>query len=489
MSRHPVSLPLALPPRPPGSTACHWIYAAIRDGIAAGQLEPGLRLPATRDLARQYAVSRGTAVAAFELLQAEGYVESAVGSGTRVTRTLRPPPPSAPRRAPARRLSRLGQRVVPFGQNLTPSFRAFRTNQPALDLFPADAWSRVASRRLRRATADLLLGCDPFGHLPLRSAISAYLGASRGVACDPARIAVVSGVQEALMLVAGLLLDPGDRAGLEDPGYPGARRVLETAGARLTSIAVDGEGAVVPTSRAAPRLVYLTPAHQFPLGVCMTLARRLQWLAWARRHGALLFEDDYDSEFRHSGRPVSALHGLDREDRVVFAGSFSKVLCPSLRLGYLVVPPDLVDPVAALMSVTVRHASLFNQAVMADFIGEGHFARHLRRLREVYSARHAALLDGASRRLDGRLEVVRVEAGLQTVGHLVGGGTAAALVRAAAARDVEVTALSRFVRETPTLEGVQLGFGAAAIPEIERGVEALARILDRGPRPGRRAGA
>jgi GntR family transcriptional regulator / MocR family aminotransferase len=486
MPRRPVTLPLVLPPRDDRTPAYQWLYGAIRGEIAAGQLGAGLRLPATRDLARQYGLSRGTVVAAFEMLQAEGYVQGRIGSGTRVTGALPPtgrlPRPGQAGEAPAaarRRLSSASRRIQPFHQHARASGRAFRANQPALDLFPVAAWTRVANRRLRRASADLLLGTEPLGYPPLRAAIADYLGASRGVACTPDRIAIVSGVQEALGVVASLLVNPGDTVCLEDPGYTGAHRVLSAAGARLIAVPIDGDGAVVPARRGSPRLAYLTPAHQFPLGVSMSLTRRAQWLEWARATAAVIVEDDYDSEFRYSGRPLSALQGLDRDGQVVLVGSLSKVLCPSIRVGYLVVPPDLVEPLAAWLSVTSRHVSTLTQAVLCDFIADGHFARHLRRMRDVYAERLGALLEGAARLLSGRLDVTAVDVGLQTVGYLKDGVTGESMARAAADHDVEVRPLARYARSVVVPEGLQLGFAAADVAEIGRGLRELARVLER----------
>jgi GntR family transcriptional regulator/MocR family aminotransferase len=264
---------------------------------------------------------------------------------------------------------------------------------------------------------------------------------------------------------------------MEDPGYIGAAAVFESFGAKVRGVAVDDEGMLVrEASLRGARLVYVTPAHQFPTGVTMSLSRRLQLLEWARESDALIFEDDYDSEYRYSGRPIPALHGLDRAGRVLLGGSFSKVLFPSLRLGYLLVPPDLVDRVEAVKSVTSRHAPLLDQAVLCDFIAEGHFGRHLRRMREIYGARLAVLLDSARRHLDGLLDVVDVEAGLQTFGWLRGiDGQSAA--KAAATRNVEVTPLAQYSRGPLRRDGLQLGFAAVDEQEIRRGARELAAAL------------
>jgi GntR family transcriptional regulator/MocR family aminotransferase len=453
----------------------------------SGRLEPGQRLPSTRDLARQFDLSRGTAVTAFEMLLAEGYLESEIGSGTQVSRAL--PGGHEPgletdgrARAPARRLSAAARRVTPFRPHGSASDRAFRANQPALDLFPTADWGRVAARTLRSASPSLLAGGDPLGHRSLRSAIAEYLTVSRGVACDANRVAVVSGMQEALAVIAMVLLDPGDTVCVEDPGYAGAARVMHALGARVRSVPIDDDGARVPPPRVRARLAYLTPAHQFPLAISMPMARRLEWLAWARASGAVLLEDDYDSEFRYAGHPVSALQGLDRDGVVVFAGSFSKVLCPSLRVGYLVLPGDLVDPVAAMLSVLTRHTSLLNQAVLARFMTEGHFARHLRRMRDVYAERHQALVDGSRRWLGGQLEVRAVNAGLQTVGLLAAELDGIDVAHRAAAHDVEVVPLARHARSPLDRDGLQIGFAAVPPAEIARGLQMLARVLGRRPR-------
>ncbi len=242
-----------------------------------------------------------------------------------------------------RHLSDYGRRVTPFPVLEARPSRAFRVNLPALDLFPATLWAQITARRLRRVSTNLLRGCDPLGYPPLRDAVAGYLSTSRGVKCAPEQVMIVSGVQEALDLVARLFLNPGDQVAMEDPGYVGAALVFEAARAKISAMPLDGEGMELrePGLRGA-RLVYVTPAHQFPLGITMSLPRRLALLDWARKSDALIFEDDYDGEYRYSGRPVPALQGLDRDGLVLFAGSFSKVLFPSLRLGYLVIPPDLV---------------------------------------------------------------------------------------------------------------------------------------------------
>jgi GntR family transcriptional regulator/MocR family aminotransferase len=478
---------LMLPARPPLLSPSRWLYEALRAQILEGGLRPGARVPATRDLARQYGLARGTIVNAFDQLKSEGYLEGSVGSGTHVSRILpddllqvpveHSPEPAAPRKP--RRFSDYARRAHPFSNfELRPS-RAFRPNLPAVDLFPVTLWAQVSARRLRRASAHLLVACDPMGYPPLRAAVADYLAASRGVKCLPGQVAVISGVQEALDLCARLFVNSGDRVCMENPGYPGASIAFNARGAKVYGIRVDNEGMQVPRANVrGVRLVYVTPGHQFPLGVTMSLARRLQLLEWAGKTGALILEDDYDGEYRYTGRPVPSLQGLDRHGLVLFTGSFSKVLFPSLRLGYLVVPPDLVDCVSATLSITSRHAPLLAQAVLCDFMTEGHFGRHLRRMREVYAERLSVLIEWAQRSLTGLLEISGVEAGLQTVGWLRSGLDSESVAAATARRGVEVTPLSRYTQGALERDGLQLGFAAVESKEIRRGIRELSIALE-----------
>jgi GntR family transcriptional regulator / MocR family aminotransferase len=495
MAKRTATFDLTLPIDVAETPAYRRLYDALRAEILDGRLAPGTRLPATRDLARQYELSRGTIINAFDLLKSEGYIEGSVGSGTYVSKILPdellqvtskrdrngvasdPVACHKPRRA-----SEYARRLESFPFDTHPP-RAFRANLPALDLFPMDLWTQLTTRRLRRVSTSLLQGCGPMGYRPLREAVAGYLVASRGVRAETRQIAIVSGVQEALDLAARILLDPGDRIAMENPGYIGAAMVFESMGAKISALPLDEEGMTLRASglRGA-RLVYVTPGHQFPLGITMSLARRLRLLEWAWQSGAIIFEDDYDSEYRYSGRPVPALQGLDRHGSVLFVGSFSKVLFPSLRLGYLVIPPDLLDRFAAAKSLTSRHAQLLDQAVLCDFIAEGHFGRHLRRMRSVYAERLSLLLTLAREKLAGLLEISDVEAGLQTVGWLRGGMDAESAARAASERDVDIVPINRYSRGRAVPEGLQLGFAAVDPREIERGVNELAKALQNADR-------
>jgi GntR family transcriptional regulator/MocR family aminotransferase len=489
MPKERSTLPLSLRGPETETPLYRWLYEELRSAILAGRLKPGARLPATRDLAQQYRLSRATLVAAFEQLKSEGYVEGRVGSGTYVSQVL---PEEllevgrSGREATARRrriaLSAYARRLEPFKGAEPRPVRAFRANRPALEAFPAGLWAQVAARRLRRASVHLLAGGEALGYRPLREAVADYLNTSRGVRCSPEQVLIISGVQEALDRAAHLLLDPGEPVWMEDPGYPGAAVVFRAVGAKVCPVPVDADGLNLEKGRrrwGRARLVYVTPAHQYPLGVTMSLRRRLELLEWARRTGTCVFEDDYDSEYRYSGRPVPALQGLDRAGVVLFAGSFSAVLFPSLRLGYLVVPTDLVDTFAAAESVSTHHPPLMEQAVLCDFIREGHFARHVRRMRELYTERRALLLDCARRRLAGLLEIPGVDAGMQTVGWLQRGIDAEQVAATSAKLGVEVVPLSRYALGRRRMNGVILGFAAVEPREIRRGVEQLAVALER----------
>jgi GntR family transcriptional regulator / MocR family aminotransferase len=488
MPKRATTFELALPPKTPATPAYRWLYAALRSSILEGRLHPGARLPATRDLAKQYQLSRGTIVNAVEQLKSEGYVQSRMGSGTYVSKILPDEllqvasdtnrPPLQKRQAP-RRISNYAKRVHLFPNYEPRPTRAFRPNLPALDLFPATLWAQVAARRLRKVSTNFLLGCDPLGYVPLRRAVADYLSTSRGVNCVADQVAIVSGAQEAFDLVARLFLNPGDRVCMENPGYTGAEAVFQSLGAKIWHVPLDDEGIKLrEITLRGVRLVYVTPGHQFPLGITMSLSRRLQLLESARTSGAIILEDDYDSEFRYAGRPVPALQGLDRHGLVLFTGSFSKVLFPSLRLGYLVLPSGLVDRVSATLSITRRHAPLMEQAVLCDFITAGHFGRHLRRMRQIYAERLNVLLHSARRNLTGLLEISGVEAGLQTVGWLQRDINAESAAAAAAKRNVEVTPLNIYSQGNAASTGLQLGFAAIDAKEIRRGVQDLAISLE-----------
>ena len=466
-----------LPPRPATETAIHWLCACLRADIQSGRLGPGARLPSSRYLADQADIARGTVVAALEQLQAEGYLVTRSRSGTyvagrataaatRATRETRP------------RIAAVASRLEPF-MRFTAVRQAFATNLPAVDLFPAALWARVAARRVRRASMRDLTGCDVLGYPPLREAVADYLRRARGVNCTSEQVVIVTGVQEALATIARLLVNPGERVLMEDPGYTGALRAFAAAGARVGFVPVDDDGMKIPPRSGAPRCAYVTPAHQFPLGSTMTYARRVALLDWARAIGAFIIEDDYDSEYRYARQPLPALQGLDTHGRVIFTGSFNKLLFPALRLGYVVVPPSLIDPLAALRSAMGAHTPLLDQAVLCDFVAEGHLFRHVRRMRRIYASRRAALVEAVDRRLRGILLLSTTEAGLQVPARLLVPLDSQTVATAAAEHHVAVSPLSWYARRSLPYDGLVMGFAPVDEREIRGGITRLAQTFER----------
>ncbi len=349
-----------------------------------------------------------------------------------------------------------------------------------MDAFPFNLWAKLVQKQWRRHPSDLLGFGEPAGYLPLRRAIAAYLTGARAVRCEAEQVVIVSGAQQALDLASRLLIDPGDPVWVEEPGYPGIRATLLAAGAHLIPVPVDEEGLNVQagiTRSAHARLVYVTPSHQFPLGYTMTLARRLELLNWSQRAHAWILEDDYDSEYRYTSRPIPALQGLAAQEQVIYVGTFSKVLFPSLRLGYLVVPSALVEVFTAARTVAAGYPPLIEQAVLTEFITEGHFGRHIRRMRALYQERRAVLLDEAQRELTGLLEVQVSDAGLHAIGWLPQGTDDRSAARLAAAEGVDTVPLSSFYWGLGKQSGLVLGFAAFSAPELRSGARKLARAL------------
>jgi GntR family transcriptional regulator / MocR family aminotransferase len=480
------SFELTLDNRPQHQTLTSWLYTQLRLAIFEGRLRPGTRLPASRDFARQYGLSRGTVVSVFERLQTEGYVSCRVGSGTRVNRIEPAEPVRTTNSTPPvyiRRVISDYVRPKPWvGLVAIEGVRPFCMRDPAIAEFPAELWGTIAARRARTFRSWLQTDDDERGYRPLREAIADYLGSSRGVRCTPDQVILVSGVQQALDLLARLLLKPGDPVWMEDPGYFGAAIAFANAGAQMIPVPVDEHGLSVSAGLAmCPRAkgVYVTPAHQFPLGMTMSLERRMAILKWASRTGAFVMEDDYDSEYRFEGCPVPAMQSLDRNSNVIFIGSFNKLLFPSLRIGYVVLPPSLVDFFLAFRYRTDFHNLNVDQVVLYDFIADGHLGRHLRRMRDLYASRLAALIDVGKQYLKGLLDISDVRAGLYTAAFLKNGMTSRQAEKAAATHDVEVVAIDRYTLKSPDPKGVLLGFAAFDEALIRAGLIRLAAALDR----------
>ncbi|MCG5215296.1 MocR-like pyridoxine biosynthesis transcription factor PdxR [Streptosporangium soli] len=449
------------------------IYQQIRAAVLDGRLRHGEPLPATRELARRLAVSRNTVSTAYDRLAAEGFVEGRTGAGTFVRAD------ALPLARPRPGHGRLRPRAVwqgistPRGLDRRPEYD-FRPGLPDVRMFPYEAWRRLVSRELRGSAVGTGMYGDPLGHAGLRAAIARHVGVARAVRADPGAVVVTSGAQQAIDLIGRVLLEPGDRVAVEDPGYPPPRLLFQSMGLRVTPVPVDGEGLVVDALPADARAVYVTPSHQFPLGMPMSLGRRMALLAWAEERGAAVIEDDYDSEFRYGGRPIEPLQNLDRSGRVLYVGSFSKVMLPTLRLGFLVAPPALLPALGAAKYVTDWHTRLPGQAALAGFIDEGLLARHVRRMRTEYEARHRRVVE----RLAGPLDLVASAAGLHTSGFLPEGGPPVA--RRAREAGIGLMTLSDFAVR-PARPGLVIGYGAIPLDRIDDGLTRLLSII--GARP------
>jgi GntR family transcriptional regulator/MocR family aminotransferase len=478
------------------------IYEGVRAGILAGRFAADMRLPSTRVLAAELGVARNTVVLAFDQLVAEGYLSARRGGGTRVRaavpdslisvrasrrapRAVREAPPPA-EHSQARLSSRFAQVVAhnpEFGMRRDGAVVPFALGMPAIDIFPSELWSRITARRWRNG-AVFLGHAATAGDDALRIAIAAYVTSSRAARCTPEQIFIVSGAQQALDLAARVLVEAGDAVWMEDPGYAGARVALAGAGARVIDVPVDGEGMdVAAGERAAPdaRLAYVTPSHQYPLGTIMSASRRLSLLTWALRVGGWVLEDDYDSEFRYAGRPIPCLQGLDTERggaaRVLYIGTFSKTLAPALRLGYLIVPDELVDVFRVARAIAGGHSPTLDQGVLADFIGEGHYVRHVRRVRALCAERQQVLLEAARTEIGDAMQLAPDAAGLHMVGWLAPNASDEAAANAAARAGVDATPLSRYSSVAPARGALLLGYAAFDDAEIRAGVRKLASVL------------
>jgi GntR family transcriptional regulator / MocR family aminotransferase len=468
------------------------LYEWFRRAIVSGQLRPGQRVPSTRNLAAELKISRIPVSSSYEQLQAEGYLETFIGAGTCVASAipeyaLKPTPgkigdasrPHSKNKVPRRVSRRVALMRLPT-QTWSNKLVAFRVSLPALEHFPTGVWSKLVNRHSRRPTRQLMAYGDAAGYMQLREAIAEYLGAVRAVRCEPSQILVTTGSQQGLQLSAQILLNAKDRVWIEEPGYPGARHALLMAGAQIVPVPVDREGLDVAEgirrSRSA-RAIYITPSHQYPLGVTMTAARRMQLLNWSARSGAWIIEDDYDSEYRLEGRPIPSLQGLDTGARVIYVGTFSKVMFPALRLGYVVVPKDLMDAFSTARDATDQFSSTLYQAVMTDFIREGHFARHIRRMRVLYKARRTALVEAIQAELRDKLEVIGAEAGMHLVALLPPSVNDVTISKKAAEMGISAMPLSSCYLKSKGRPGLVLGYGGTDAQQIRDGMRKLAMCI------------
>jgi GntR family transcriptional regulator/MocR family aminotransferase len=466
------------------------IYEAIRMAILTGEFGPGKRLAATRALARELGVSRITVLNAYEQLFAEGYLDGKGGAGTFVAAEL----PDNLLKTETIKQSRQKKtdaplRLSPFGEKLAlkdigsirartiAKFQPFQNGLTAVDKFPFEIWSRIAARVHRNPSREVLGYGDPQGYFPLRKAIAAHLRSARGVNCAPEQVIITSGAQQALDLAARIFLSEKDSVLMEDPCYQEARSAFAAIGAKIIPVPVDAEGLSLIAAKQKAKLIYVTPSHQYPLGVTMSLSRRLALLEWARTNNAWIIEDDYNSEFRYAGRPLASLQGLDQGGRVIYVGTFSKTIFPSLRIGCAVVPPDLVGIFTAARALNDTHSSLLDQAILTEFIGEGHFVRHVRRMRTLYEERQLTLIAECEKNLAGLLDVKKADAGMHVVGWLPVGVSDQAISRKGAEQHLKLAPISAYCVKKLRRGGLILGYTAFEKNQIKEGVKKLKAIL------------
>jgi GntR family transcriptional regulator/MocR family aminotransferase len=462
------------------------IYLQLRSAILSGALHPGMKLPSTRELAVQLGVSRSAVVAAFEQLLAEGYASGKKGAGTFIASDL-PEPFAAIHGRKPRPASVAGtadfQNLGDFVDVTRQSDeRPFNLGRTLVDARTAELWRKLSARSLRGFGPQHLGYADPHGMLELRRSVCEYLRAARAVRCEPEQVVITAGTQQAVDIVTRVMQGPDKEVWIEDPGYPLTRLALVAAGAKVCPVPVDQHGVDVTEGiRRAPkaRAVFITPSHQFPKGVALSMARRLELLAWAREQGAWIVEDDYASEFRYGGRPLASLQGLDVAERVIYIGTLNKALFPGLRLGYAVVPPSLVRAFVTTRYLMDRQPSSLCQAVVTAFMEEGHFAAHIRRMREMYRGQRDALVAALRRRLGDHLTVDPPDQGMHLVAYTRRGLSDVGIERAARDHGVVVRAMSRLYVEAPAQSALMLGFSGyprqIIVPAVARLAKAFAR--------------
>jgi len=475
---------LVLGPRPVGATLQQWLHAALCEAMRDGRLPQGSRLPTSRSLARDYGLSRSTVTAVFERLLADGYISAHVGRGSFVASQSPAASSTEAVAALAPALSRRGRQMSEAGAGVMkrngPLPRTFEADRVDAALFPAAVWAKLAAKRVRWYESRIVQGVEWQGLAPLRELLAQQLALTRGIRCDADQIVIVPGTRQALDLLARLLLNPGEEAWVEDPGSPAVQALLTAAGARVVPVPVDEEGLDVNAAlRMAPRarLACTTAAAQMPLGQAMSTARRQALLTWARTTGAYVIDEDRDGDFVFDGGGVHALKANDDGDCVIHLGSLAFSLAPCLRLAYLVLPRRLVEPVCATLALTQSQPALLDQAVLHDFIADGHWARHLRELRMVYGARAEALRHGLDKHFGRWLQLTPARRGLNLTARLPGSVRDADMAGRAAAAGVTVTPLAAYRLQHPAPAGLRFGFAAFSESSIRSGVQKLAQAL------------
>ena len=468
------------------------LYDELRNSILIGRLTAGDRVPSTRSLADSLGISRSTVTHSYDQLISEGYLETAIGSGTSVSAQLPDELLQAPVVKSARQsvpIKRTSIRLSGYGASLREIVRepeepnpsiSFNYCRPAADHFPVEQWRRLLLRQYRSRDPKLLeYAEDGRGYRPLREAVASYLARSRAVRCDAEQVLIVNGSQQGLQLTAQVLLDRGDVVAMEDPGYLGARYVFQMHGARLEPVPVDESGIVVDSLPALQtKIAYVSPSHQFPTGAILSLQRRLELLAWAENRGSLIIEDDYDSEFRYNGRPIPALQGLDQNEAVIYLGTFSKVLFPSLRIGYLVVPRTLVEIFERAKWLADRHTVMLEQRALADFINEGYLERHLRRMRTLYNKRRQVLVRALDVQFGERARVLGENSGMHLMIRLKTTLGNEEIVRRARAAGVGLMDARIYYLGPGGNKEFVLGYAGLSERKILEGVKRLAKVLN-----------
>ncbi|MAM72121.1 MAG: GntR family transcriptional regulator [Gammaproteobacteria bacterium] len=476
---------LQLNPRAKGQKIQQWLDRELRRLILQGQIRGGEKLPSTRKLAQLWSIARGTVITVYEQLVAEGYLESRQGSGFYVVTGLtedidyvlgeNSTRESQPER-PDRNEINYKESPFPVQGDFTP--KAFSPFQPDCDLFPRVLWGRIMSSLCRQADASIFRFGEAAGYRPLREAISQYLARSRGVKCSAEQVIITSGTQQSLQMISQILLREGDNVIVEDPLYRGARTIFSQAEFTLNPVPVDKDGLTIEKLHKikTSKLIFTTPTNQCPLGVVLSLERRFQLLDYAQKNQAYIFEDDYDGEFRYTGQPLPALQGLDKNNRVIYAGTFNKTMYASLRLGYLVLPPELFNAALHYRATMDRFPPGLEQAAMSTFLQEGHYNRHLRRMRKVYAGRLKALQEAVASYLP-ELQIGTRATGLETLAWLPQGSDDRKVCEKLAEQGIRVQALKNFCLQQKLPPALVMGFAAITEKQIRQGIKTIARCL------------
>ncbi len=469
------------------------LYQELRQAILEGRLPPGRRIPSTREMAKSLGVSRSTVTQSYDQLLSEGYLETVIGSGTYVCNQLPDDLLNSQAVKIVDKITSSPIKLSQYGKILLNTENvprvnegkfeiSFRYGRPAFNEFPIKLWRSLLSRYCVTSLDWLDYSVEPLGYKPLREAIASYVSRVRAVNCEPEQILITNGTQQALDLIMRLLIEPGDVIALEEPGYLSARLIFQTYGAKLLPIVVDESGLIVSKLSYANqniRLVYVTPSHQFPTGAILSLPRRLELLALAAQNGTLIIEDDYDSEYRYGDRPIPALQGLDKSDSVLYVGTFSKVLFPSLRIGYLVLPKKLVAIFARAKWLSDRHLPILEQQVLADFIAEGHLERHIRKMRSLYDCRRQVLVQALKSHFGENAIILGEKAGLHVMVKLKTHLDDNEIIQRAANAGVEMMSASKHYLNSMSSGEFIFGYGELNEHQLVEGIRRLGEILSK----------